>query len=490
MIDYKKIKRGAAMLLATASLLGMASCGGMTGATSSSNPAVDWSKIEVPEYTSTKRVEFCAYGSPTNARWDGSSANAEGLTDESYKLMADGGFTTVQPLFEGYLRKSGATIEEISAKAEEDAMKALALCEKYGLTYCVRDWTFYGFVNKVSAEDTDAVLEKMFRKENPYVSHPNWIGNNLHDEPDMVQLEKLVPVVDKFLEMYPDKDCFVNLNPIYATADQLKLKENETYVDYVKYYCDNIGEKLGYVSYDYYPLFKSQYGTYVKSTYLQNFEIVAQEAKARDIDFRLYIQTAQAFPGSSRDIVGVQDYRFQIYTAMAFGVDYFMYYTYHDTNGNDIKEALVDVNCKPTFRYYAAKTVNNEVHAWENVFTSFDWEGVMCYDGDIMRPNEAFEYLEQELESHERIESVDAKIDTVIGTFKDQEDRDGFMIVNYTDPYNDQTGDVTVKFKDAQALLMYRYGQKVVVPLKADGSYTFKLEPGEGRFVIPLKAEA
>jgi hypothetical protein len=34
---------------------------------------------------------------------------------------------------------------------------------------------------------------------------------------------------------------------------------------------------------------------------------------------------------------------------------------------------------------------------------------------------------------------------------------------------------------------MYRLGKKIVVPLDENGSYTFKLYPGEGRFVIPLK---
>ena len=61
------------------------------------------------------------------------------------------------------------------------------------------------------------------------------------------------------------------------------------------------------------------------------------------------------------------------------------------------------------------------------------------------------------------------------------------MIVNFTDPYFDKDSEVTVQFKDAKALLMYRLGQKVVIDLPKDGSYTFKLYPGEGRFVIPLK---
>ena len=44
---------------------------------------------------------------------------------------------------------------------------------------------------------------------------------------------------------------------------------------------------------------------------------------------------------------------------MAFGVNYFIYYTYQQMS--DTKDAIVDINCQPTFRYYAAKTVNNEV---------------------------------------------------------------------------------------------------------------------------------
>ena len=61
------------------------------------------------------------------------------------------------------------------------------------------------------------------------------------------------------------------------------------------------------------------------------------------------------------------------------------------------------------------------------------------------------------------------------------------MLVNYTDPYYDLDNTVTVQFKDAKALLMYRFGEKHVVPLKKDGTYTFELYPGEGRFIIPLK---
>ncbi len=192
MIKFDKIKKGVALALVACSLVGAASCGSKE-------------KIVVPEYKNDKRVEFCAYASPTNANWDGVRGNADGLTDESYKLMADGGFTTVQPLYDGYLRKNGATIEEQSAKAEQDAMKALALCEKYGLTYCVRDWTFYGFVNKVEPENNDAVLEKMFSEENP--TFPILIGTvtTCTTNPIWYSLKSLFPSWINSLKCIPIK---------------------------------------------------------------------------------------------------------------------------------------------------------------------------------------------------------------------------------------------------------------------------------------------
>ena len=76
-----------------------------------------------------------------------------------------------------------------------------------------------------------------------------------------------------------------------------------------------------------------------------------------------------------------------------------------------------------------------------------------------------------------------------IFTAKDEKStaKDAFMIVNVTDPSEKLDNEVTVKFKNASSLLMYRLGEKKVISLGKDGTYTFKLQPGEGRFVIPLK---
>ena len=80
---------------------------------------------------------------------------------------------------------------------------------------------------------------------------------------------------------------------------------------------------------------------------------------------------------------------------------------------------------------------------------------------------------------------MEIKKDALMGTFKDDEGRDAFMLVNYNDPYFGEENEVTIEFKDAKALLMYRMGKQEVVKLNK-GKYTFKLYPGEGRFIIPL----
>ncbi len=438
-------------------------------------------EIVVPEYESDKIVDFVAYAAPTKANWNGSASNAECITDEQYKLLADAGFTRAQALYDG-LRVGGGTIEQLSETAQTDALRALACAEKVGIKYYVRDWTFYGFVNSVKEEDYESVINKMFDENNEYVKSSAYAGNFLHDEPNVQQMEKMSKVYDLYKAKVPSGEAFINLLPDYASAEALDTTLQSSYEDYIDRYLELFAKKTGYISYDYYPLNKSQFsGSRIKETYLQNYELVATKAKEWDIEPRIYIQNVSDYTGI-RDIIGIQDLRFQIYTGMAFGFSSFTYYTYFSTSSNG---SLIAKDGTPTYRYYAALNVNNEVHAWEKVYRNFTWQGVMTKLGDEMLENVGFNLLKNPIMTHERINSVSVTEDTVIGVLKDGEGRDGFMFVNYSDPYFDKTDKVTVKFNNARAALMYRRGQKMVVPLNK-GEYTFKLTPGEGRFIIPL----
>ena len=466
--------------------------------------AVGCGQVVIPEYTSDKVIDIIAYSTPTNANWDGHSTNPEGLTDKVFSDMAAAGFTGLQPLREGV---GGNTLEQAHEKANADALKAMDLCEKYGMHYMVRDWTFLGgfainsstgnhkqnWLNYFENGGTiDSGLEEMFAlaSTQQVVNHVSYAGHHLWDEPTIQEMEQLVPVVRKYKQLVPNGDSFFNLLPCYASAAQLGITIGQNYQDYVEYYCENIGNQLGYVCYDYYPYKDGTYTTSVDSMYLYNFELVAKLAKQYNLDFRMYIQANRAFGQSSRDVEGTYDLLQQMYCALAYGCKYIIYFVYgYGSNDTD----YVDTNLNPTQKYQYAKAANEEIHKLEDVMFNFDWEKTIVMNRDPDRPNKGFEWVDDMYATHDRITNWTVTRDTLAGCFKDAEGRDGFMFVNYEDPGKvlnrdgtpgeDISDTVSVTFKNAKKILVYEHGERKIV----DGNtYNFVLGAGEGQFVIPL----
>ncbi len=468
--------------------------------------------VVIPEYSSDDVIEIIAYSTPTNANWDGNSSNKEGITDEVFKAIAEAGFTGLQPLREGLLI-GGGSLEQAHEKANADALKAMALCEKYGMHYMVRDWTFLGGFNInddgsgttmnnhaanwreyfANGGTIESGLEEMFALESTkeVVNHAAYAGHHLWDEPNIQQMEDLIPVVRKYKELVPNGDSFFNLLPCYASREQLGTTGSQNYEYYVDYYCENIGETLGYICYDYYPYNKTSFSTSVRESYLYNFEVVANAAKQYDIDFKMYIQAGLAFGQSSRDIEGTYDFLQQMYLALAYGCNYIIYFTYG--YGGEGNAYLVDADLNPTAKYYYAKEANEEIHKLEDVMLNFTWDKTIVKNANPDRENQAFNWLTDPTATHSRITNWTVTQDTVVGCLKDKDGRDGFMFVNYADPGRalnrdgtpgeDISDDVTVTFDDAKKILVYEHGERKVV----DGNtYTFKLGTGEGQFVIPL----
>ena len=184
-----------------------------------------------------------------------------------------------------------------------------------------------------------------------------------------------------------------------------------------------------------------------------------------------------------RNLDNIGDLRFQIYSGMAFGVREFSYYTYssavNETNytSNDGYSLYDYKTGEYTWVYDAAKQVNNEVHAMEDAYMAYEWAGTMFKNANEMVDNQLFANLTSPMESNDRMVSVSCTQDVMAGVFtaKDEKStaKDAFMIVNVTDPSEKLDNEVTVEFKNASSLLMYRLGEKKVVPLGRDGRYTF-----------------
>lgn len=470
------------------------------------NAKMDISGVTVPTFEETEGVVFTAYSGPTVENWNGVSRNVSTITDEHFQKFVDAGFNKIIAIHEGAIfGKAGNVFDTIkmhSVYAEEDAMEVLALAEKYGVDYYVRDWSFYDLHNGDywDALDTyekyEQVITEMFSEDNPYIYSSSYAGNFGRDEPGADQFERLGWQIDIYNKCMEERgvegEFLLNLLPAYTSNASYGGERGEpvTYIEYVDRYFEELAPKLGYVSYDFYPFL--QYNvtdSLLRTNHLSNLEIMASRCRDNDIDLRTFVQTGADFTGL-RDMTSIGDFRLQVYSNMAFGAKEMTYYEYGTFNSQEEGEfGLINLQDGTyNYTYDMVKTVNNEVHAFEDAYLNFDWQGIMCFSSkSASQINLAFRNVSNKLESHDRIAEVKLTQDAIIGTFTDDKGQDAFMLVNYNDPFYDLDNEVTIKFNDAKGLLMYRFGQKHVVPLNEDGTYTFKLYPGEGRFIIPIK---
>ncbi len=460
--------------------------------------------VEIPEFAESKGVIFTAYSGPTVQNWSGGSGNVSTMTDYHFKKLSDAGFNRILAIHEGARvqidrNNPDNTLRSSFERAQEDALEALTLAEKYDLQYYVRDWAFYDMCNTGAwglwdAYDTrekyESALRIMFSEENQYIYSPSYCGNFGRDEPGVEQFERLkwqIEIYQQLMEEYGvEGEFLLNLLPSYGGVSSYG---GVTYGEYVNRYFEELAPLLGYVSYDFYP-FKADRatGSQMRSSLAANLAIMANKCKEGDYELRTFVQTGGDFTGL-RDLTSIGDFRLQVYTNMAFGARQMTYYEYGTFKSQSEGEfGLINLQDGTyNYTYDLVKTVNNEVHAFEDAYMNFDWDGVMCFSSLAKgKVNPKFKEIPYVMKTHPRIGDVQIEYDALMGTFKDAEGRDAFMLVNYNDPYFNQNNTVTVTFKEAKALLMYRLGKQEVVPLNKDGTYTFKLYPGEGRFIVPL----
>ena len=500
----RKLAIALSTLLATTSLSGLCAC-------ASNNYGV-----KLPDFADSEGVVFTAYSAMTVENWSGGSGNVSTLTDEHFQKFVDAGFNRIIAIHEGARVKIqnkaiewnengvptrydvSQTLANAIQRANEDAMKVLPLAEKYGVKYYVRDWAFYDMYkeenyNFYSAWDTreiyEDVIRQMFSEDNEYIHSPAYCGNFGRDEPEVGQFERLkwqIEIYNEVMEEYGiEGEFLLNLLPAYGSSTHF----GGGYSNYINKYFDELAPLLGYVSWDYYPFKQSaENGSQMRTSMVSNLSAMAKKCKEGDYELRAFVQTGGDFTGL-RDLTSIGDFRLQVYTNLAFGARQMTYYEYGTFNSqNEGEFGLINLQDGTyNYTYDMAKTVNNEVHAFEDAYMNFKWDNLMTFSSLGQAAINPHFWGVSSLKSHPRIGDVSITEDAIMGTFKDADGNDAFMLVNYTDPYFNKNNTVTIQFKDTDALLMYRLGKQEVVKPDKDGKYTFELYPGEGRFIIPLK---
>ena len=428
-----------------------------------------------PDYSDTDlRFHIGAWIAPPQAIEETGYINY--ATEENYRLIAESGATTAYSLY---------------ATDQESAVIDLALAEKVGIDYYVRDDTIWQLLDMTDEEIAETDLF------DAYKDSPAFKGHLVVDEPGAHQFDDLAALKQKYEKMFPGKDFYVNLYPTYAGA---ALWRTDSYFEYIDQYIEKVQPE--FLSYDSYPLLTDAYGTTsLQEDYLFNKEIIATKTKEAGIPFWTFIQTI-GFGLVNRRPQSKADIAFQVYTDLAYGAKGIQHFCYwqpltSDGNGTVFTEAMISKDGQKTDIYEYAQAVNLEIQTFANAFLNFEWQGTTNYLDEEGIRNSAFNMVndssvlaerlnkEYPTKENERIESVTNKEDLLIGSFLDKNGYDGFMLVNSGDPAKNLENAIEIGFNNASKAVVYANGERTVVELDG-GTYKATLQSGEGQFVIPF----
>ena len=396
-------------------------------------------------------------------------------TEENYEILADSGINTIYSLY---------------SLGAEQAAAELALAEKVGIGYYVRDDTIWQLLDMTDEEIAETDLF------DAYKDSPAFKGHLVVDEPGALQFDDLAALKPKYEKMFPGKDFYINLFPTYAGTS---LWKTDTYFEYIDQYMEKVQPE--FLSYDSYSLLADAYGTTsLQEDYLYNKEIIATKTKEAGIPFWTFIQTI-GFGIVNRRPQSKADIGFQVYTDLAYGAQGIQHFCYWqpltDDRGTVFTEAMISKDGVKSDIYDYAQAVNLEIQTFANTFLNFEWQGTTNYLNEEGTRNAGFNMVnsapalvenlgkEYPTKENERIESVTNKEDLLIGSFLDKNGYDGFMLVNYSDPAQNLDNAVEIRFNNASKAVVFANGERTVVELDG-GTYKATLHAGEGHFVIPF----
>ena len=399
-------------------------------------------------------------------------------TKENYQAAKDMGLTHIF-LDQVYAKMDSPQYEEILSWCEELGLKTLLMTGSNVGTNSMKDW---------SEADWDLLYERAASPAADMICY--W------DEPYGENFAEVKGLVERHNAEYGNSadapTFYVTFNP---AAHVNGSGEAIPYDEYANRLWDEVLSGLGgkkFLSTDVYPLITGGGSTSVLSSWLPTLETMATLAAENDADFHMFIQSYWDVKGGngSRRRINEEDLSYQVYTCMAFGITGFSYFTYTESFLSDqmTGRCVTRDDCASTEPYGWAKELNAEIKKFDNVYLSFDWQGVYPVVGSENESGfvPAYDRLQSPLSSLSCASAVTATQDTLVGQFQDENGNDGLIVTNYSDPAVGLNDEVSITFQDANRALVYRNGERTVYVLQ-DGVLDLTLEAGEGVFVIPVK---
>ena len=374
------------------------------------------------------------------------------------------------------------------------------------------------YVNTLDGKDADGNRTAVgFRKIEQF-QHEAVLGM-VFDEPNKAEIDKIAEQVDFYNLHANGKNFYVNLFPSFAPAinDFSGINQAKRYEAYLEYFYDKVLSKLTtgekWLSVDRYPLTYDKNGNpCLDSGWLADVQAVAKVAKKHGgIKTNFFIQTMPygikedgsslgAVAGSRDRVPTLNDIRLQEAALMAFGFDGISMFCYATPAAvgefSDEQLAMIDREGNKTAIYESVKQVTEELKRYAYVFLQFDYQGTFTNDKEKTTTtstvfnstnNESFKNLDRiKISATASLKKVYSSQDTLFGYFKDEEQNDGFFVVNYNDTSKNLANNVKLTFDISKynAAVCYIRGEQKIIQLN-NGELSLDLAVGEGVFVIP-----
>jgi hypothetical protein len=194
--------------------------------------------------------------------------------------------------------------------------------------------------------------------------HPGLAGYHLLDEPSSSAFAGLAAWQKEIQALDAAHPCYVNLLPIYASAQQLGAK---SYKDYVDQFVNTVKPPL--LSFDNYPTSFGKLEPYV----FTNLEIISAAARGAKIPFWGFYQTVIWNAMPSRTLAQL---RLESFSNLVYGAQCIQAFTYWTPNWPEHRDAPIGLSGKRTAMYDRVKEVNGEIRAWSRVFKDAQVWGV------------------------------------------------------------------------------------------------------------------
>ena len=403
-----------------------------------------------------KRLMKVAYKTPPQENWnrfrDPEQRNPNYITDEHYARLAEAGFTHGLALLE-----HGADV----------ALRALAMAEKYGLKYYVRDEINWA---NILHKDFYYLNGENYRE---YMKSPAFAGVYIYDEPNASKYPELAEMVKGYYEFFDATgEPLVNLLPTYA--NHIEQLGADSYEAYIRGYVEKV--PTDYVMYDHYPFRLNKNKEWILHTdYLYNAEVVARLCKEYGKELRTFLQACEV--DERGGALMSEMLSLQVHTHLAYGSHALVYYYYWGGMCGS-HNGVVTGNGTPTHIYDAVKSVHAQIARYEEALMECVWRKTLYLKGKIQHHNQ---------EDFSRVVCENSTefctdYDCIIGVF-DYHGKTAYYAVNYVNPKEGLENKLVFRLNGSFVI----YGKDGAQ--KTDGMGEWILGVGEGIFFLPEDKE-